>query len=104
MAEVKDYLYRLRPVRAGMLAEGPTEAEERTLAAHFAYLQELTDRGVVLLAGRTLATGPETFGLVVFRAADEAGARSLMAGDPAVRDGVMTAELFPFRVALRARE
>ena len=102
MSDILEFVYQLRPVRAGMLAEGPTEAEGRILAAHFAYLQELTGRGVVLLAGRTLTAGPETFGIVVFRTSGEAEARSLMAGDPAVRDGIMTAELFPFRVALRA--
>ncbi len=52
------------------------------------------------LAGRTLTTGPETFGIVVFEAPDPAAASAVMAGDPAVAGGVMTAAVFPFRVAL----
>jgi uncharacterized protein YciI len=70
------------------------------LADHFAYLQAQATRGVVRLAGRTVTTGPETFGLVLFEAGDEAAARSVMQNDPAVRDGIMTGEVWPFRVAL----
>jgi hypothetical protein len=55
---------------------------------------------VLRLAGRTLTTGPETFGIVVFEALDLAAASAVMTGDPAVAGGVMTAEVFPFRVAL----
>jgi uncharacterized protein YciI len=94
------FAYLLRPVRPGMLAEGPTPAEERVVGEHFAYLEDLTAKGSVKLAGRTLTTGPETFGICILEAADEAAARALMQDGPAVRHGVMTAELFPFRVAL----
>ncbi|MFO7609006.1 MAG: YciI family protein [Candidatus Krumholzibacteriia bacterium] len=94
------FVYRLHPVRPGMLADGPTADEERIIGEHFAYLQDLAARGTVKLAGRTLTTGPETFGICILEAADEATARAVMEGDPAVRHGVMTAELFPFRIAL----
>lgn len=94
------FIYRLHPARPGMLADGPTADEERIVGEHFAYLQDLAARGTVKLAGRTLTTGPETFGLCILEAADEASARTVMADDPAVRHGVMTAELFPFRIAL----
>ncbi len=94
------FIYRLTLVRPGMLAEGPTPEEERIVGEHFAYLQDLTARGVVKLAGRTLTTGPETFGICILETADEATARAVMAGDPAVAGGVMTAELLPFRIAL----
>jgi len=97
---VPQFAYRLRPARPDMLAVGPTPDEERVVGEHFAYLQDLTRRGVVKLAGRTLTTGPETFGICVLEAADEKAARAFMAGDPAVKQGVMTAELFPFRIAL----
>ena len=55
---------------------------------------------VVRLAGRTLETGAQTFGLVVFTAASEAKAQKLVDDDPGVREGVMTVELFPFRIAI----
>lgn len=94
------FVYRLQPVRPGMLTEGPTADEERIVGEHFAYLQDLTARGIVKLAGRTLTTGPETFGICILEAVDEAAARAVMAADPVLRHGVMTAELFPFRIAL----
>jgi len=94
------FAYRLRPARADMLAAGPTPEEERTIGAHFAYLQDLTNRGTVKLAGRTLTTGPESFGICILEVADEAAARAVLDGDPAVAAGVMTAELYPFRIAL----
>ena len=84
-----------------MLTHGPTEEEQVTLTEHLSYLEGLARRGTVELAGRTQTSDPSTFGIVVFRAADEGEADSIMRGDPAVRDGVMRAELFPYRVAVR---
>jgi uncharacterized protein YciI len=69
------------------------------VSAHVSYLERLAAAGVVLLFGRTQTTDPGTFGIVIFRAASSAEAGQLMADDPAVRAGVMRAELFPFRVA-----
>ncbi|NLL89375.1 MAG: hypothetical protein GX228_10760 [Firmicutes bacterium] len=40
------------------------------------------------------------FGVVIFEADSEEEARFLMETDPAVEEGIMTAELFPYRVAL----
>jgi hypothetical protein len=53
----------------------------------------------VILAGRTLTTDERGLGIVIFRAPSADAARAIMEGDPAVRQGVMRAELFPFRVA-----
>jgi len=52
------------------------------------------------MAGRTLTADNQTRGYVVLQAPDEKSARDMMQGDPAVEEGVMTAELFPFKVAL----
>jgi uncharacterized protein len=93
----------LRATRLGMLAEGPTPAEARTLERHFAHLSRLTDEGVLVLAGRTLAADETTMGIAVFRAASDTDADAIMASDPAVADGVMTAALHPFRIALLGR-
>lgn len=96
----QQFLYVLRPARAAMLTEGPTPAEQATVAAHFAYLADLTEKGVMILVGRTQTTGAETMGLAIFEAADESAARAIMAADPAVVGGVMTAEFFPYKIAL----
>jgi uncharacterized protein YciI len=76
------------------------QADLRAQSEHFAYLQQLLADGVLLMAGRTLTEDESVFGLVLLRAATEQAARELMQNDPAVKQGVMTAELFPYRVAL----
>jgi len=101
---VNQYLYRIQPSRLAMLAQGATPEEEAVIDAHFSYLQDLTRRGVVLLAGRTLNTDPSAFGIVIFEAESDQAALAIMQADPAVRAGVMRAELFPYRVALLAEE
>ena len=100
---MQEFLYKLQLVRADMLRTGPTDVEQAVVAEHFAYLQELTEKGVIILVGRTLTTDENTMGLAVFRAESENAARQIMNGDPAVRKGVMTATLYPFKVALRGK-
>lgn len=94
------YLYRLALTRPAMLADGPTEREATIVGEHFRHLQRLLGEGVVLMAGRTAHAGERTFGIVVLVASSDAEANALMKDDPAVKHGVMRAELFPFRVAL----
>lgn len=67
------------------------------MRAHFAYLQSLVAEGEVIVAG---PAEDGSLGLVVFSRADAAAARSLVAADPAVVAGVMTAEVKPWRMSL----
>jgi uncharacterized protein YciI len=83
-----------------MVVEGPTDDEARVVREHFAYLEQLVPQGTVLMAGRTLNNDERTFGMVVFVAASVAEAERIVNEDPAVRGGVMRAELFPYRIAL----
>ena len=94
------YLYQLRlPPRLHRETEW-TDADRQAVAAHFAHLQRATEAGTVVLAGRTEVALAETFGIVVFEAADAAAAEAFMRADPAVAAGVMTAQLLPFSLAL----
>lgn len=97
---LKQYLYRIRPTRLAMLAEGPTEREAEIVGQHFDYLKALVEQGIVILAGRTLTTGEESFGIVIFQAETDEAAQKIVDNDPAVKQGVMQASLFPYRVAL----
>ena len=54
------------------------------------------------MAGRTIDTGAATWGIVVFQAPSLAEAEAVMRGDPAIAQGVMHCELFPYRVAVWA--
>jgi uncharacterized protein YciI len=83
-----------------MLTQGPTPFEKDVVARHFSYLSELTDRGVMILVGRTQNNDESAIGIAIFEATDESAARTLMENDPAVAEGVMFAELFPYKVAL----
>ena len=94
------YLFRIQPIRSVALSKGFTESESRTISEHFAYLQKLTGEGTVLLAGRTTNTDNSSFGIVIFNATSEEDARQIMNNDPAVKDHVFRAELFPYRNSL----
>jgi uncharacterized protein len=96
------YVYVVRPVRPAMLSDGPTAVEEGLVAEHFEYLVSLADRGVVLMAGRTLSQDPSSFGIVLLECEGEDVARQVMEQDPAVAGGVFRSGLFPFRTAVTA--
>jgi uncharacterized protein YciI len=100
MTEKKQYIYVLKVTRLEQLTEGPTEREQAVVAEHFAHLKKLTEEGVAILVGRTQNTDASTSGIVVFQAESEEAARELMESDPAVVNGVMSATLYPFRIAL----
>jgi uncharacterized protein YciI len=97
---VEHYIYRIRPTRLSMLTDGPTQDEARIVGEHFAYLKGLADTGRLFMAGRTLNNDEGTFGIAVFAAACIQDAEAVLADDPAVVQGVMQGEVFPFRVAL----
>jgi uncharacterized protein len=100
MIDSTTFLYKIQPVRPEMLSIGETPEEEQIISEHFNYLKDLTEGGVVLLAGRTLNTDQSCFGIVIFRAGSEQEARRIMLEDPAVRQRVMRAELYPFGISL----
>lgn len=96
------WLNTLHPTRVEMLTVGPTEREQRIVGAHFAYWQQLAAKGTALLVGRTQDAGPQTVGVAVFEAPDQASAIALCQDDPTVREGVMTSTVQPYRIALLA--
>lgn len=98
------YLYKIQPTRLEMLAAGPTPEEAEIVSQHFAYLRDLTEKGVVIMAGRTLNTDESSFGIVIFKADSKAAAQAIVDNDPAVKNRVMQAELYPYRIALMAKE
>lgn len=91
-----EFIYLLRLSRQEAFA-APTPDEEATLEAHFQHLQEAHRQGRLVLAGPCLAGA---FGVVIFHASSLEEARAFMEADPAVRDGVMKAELHPFHISL----
>ena len=96
------FLCRLIATRPGMVVRATPE-EDRIVARHFAYLKSLTERGTVLLVRRIQNPDPTAFGIHILVAGSEAGARRIVDDDPAVREWVMRAELYPYKIALLVR-
>ncbi|MBL0385796.1 hypothetical protein JJB07_03960 [Tumebacillus sp. ITR2] len=69
------------------------------MGQHFEYLKDLLEKGTLLLAGPCL---DRTMGITVFKAESIEEARAIMENDPAVKLGVMSAELHEYRAALFA--
>ena len=93
------WLVVLRPVREEMPFE-PTDEEARIVSEHYAYLEQLRAEGRLVLAGPSALPG-DTFGLGIFDQDDRGDVEAIVAGDPAVTVGIMTAEIRPFRIAVR---
>ncbi len=99
--EEQQFLYVLK-LRPDLLKEENwTDQDNKLVEEHFKRLEQDTIAGKVILAGRTL-TGedPEGFGIVIFKDNSMEDAQVYLDTDPTVKAGVMTAKLYPYRVAL----
>lgn len=97
---MEQFLYRIQPVRHDMLTKGANEVESHIISEHFNYLKRLAEGGVVILAGRTQTTDYSSFGIVLLRAETIEEAREVMLNDPAVKNNVFRAELYPYKTSL----
>jgi uncharacterized protein len=94
------FLYKLKLVPQLLDEKNWTEKENQIVSEHFISLQHLLNENKLILAGKTEGMDSSTFGIVIFQADNETEARELMENDPAVKKGIMTAELYPYSVAL----
>jgi uncharacterized protein YciI len=78
----------------------PTEEEARIVGEHYEYLKRLHAEGRLVLAGPSAVQG-DTFGLGIFDQGDRADVEAIVAADPAVTSGIMTAEIRPYRISVR---
>ncbi|MEH7453851.1 YciI family protein [Gottfriedia acidiceleris] len=93
---MENFIYVLKPVRSTFLQDS-TEEERKIVSEHFHYLQNLNQEKTVSLAGRTEQA---EFGIVILKTENLQQAKEIMENDPAVKKNVMTAELYPFLIAL----
>jgi uncharacterized protein len=93
------WLVVLRPAREEMPFDA-TEEEARIVGEHYEYLKRLHAEGRLVLAGPSAVSG-DTFGLGIFDQDDRADVDAIVAADPAVRSGIMTAEIRPYRISVR---
>jgi uncharacterized protein YciI len=97
------FIYLLRLVPRLYDDKKWTKEDNAALDRHFSRFQEAAKSGQLILAGRTKEPGDKTFGIAIFRAADEAAARKFMESDPAVVSKLMTPELHPFSVQMQRK-
>lgn len=97
----KQFIYVLKLIPRLLDEKNWTKEDSEVVGRHFRRLQQLHKEGNVILAGRTLnESDPSQFGVVIIEANSEAEARKMMEEDDAVKENIMTAQLFPFSVAL----
>jgi uncharacterized protein YciI len=96
----RQFIYVLKLVPALLDEKNWTEKEESIVERHFLKLQRLLEAGTLILAGKTDGSDDKTFGIVILEAESEEEAKLIMFNDPAVAEGIMKAELFPYKVAL----
>lgn len=98
--EKKQFIYVLKLIPALLNPDNWTEREEKIVGKHFAKLQVLLEDGILVLAGKTAGIDEKTFGIVIIEVETEEDANTIMRNDPTVAEGIMKAELFPFKTAL----
>lgn len=98
--EKKQFIYVLKLIPSLLVPENWTEKEEKIVDSHFERLLELRNDGKLILAGKTAGLDDKTFGIVILEVHSDDEAFAIMGNDPCVREGIMTAELFPYHVAV----
>ena len=92
--ETQSFVIMLRPANNYGI-----ESTEETVSEHFKYLQGLLKDGILTMAGRFSEV---LIGLVMIEVQSREDAQEIMKNDPAVRAGIFHAELYPWRIALKA--
>lgn len=96
----KQFIYVLKLIPSLLNEKNWTAKEEGIVEKHFIKLQGLLKEGKLILAGKTDGLDEKTFGIVILEVDSEDEAKFIMKNDPAVAQGIMKAELFPYKVAL----
>jgi uncharacterized protein YciI len=79
-----------------------TTADQSIVGEHFQRLIKMKETGIVVLAGRMElpVNDPTMQGLVIFYAKDEKEANEFMMNDPAVKNKIMNAKVYPYNIAI----
>jgi uncharacterized protein YciI len=100
-APMRQFLFRLEPVRADFTLQNMTDAERPVVAEHAAHLKSLLDQGTLIMAGQ--AFDPKGFwGIVIVNAPDQEAATTLMNQDPAIKSKIFRGVAVPFRIVFAA--
>lgn len=97
---MKQYLYKLELIERLNKEENWTEKDNQIVNDHFNYLTDLLHQKRLILAGRTLNKDDTKFGIVILEVESDESAEIIMKNDPAIKNGIMIGELYPYKVAL----
>jgi len=95
---LREYIYVLKLIPRLHDEKNWTESEHEIISQHFLRLKKFCEEGIVFTAGKT--EDDKGFGIVIFSAENEEKAIQFMKEDPAVKQGIMNAEVFLYRTAL----
>lgn len=100
--KLKEYLGVLTLTEKFKDEKNWTPADQAVVGEHFQRLVKMKNAGIVVLAGRTAlpTNDPEMKGLVIFYAKDDTEAAQFMQDDPAVKNKIMLAKVFPYGIAV----
>jgi uncharacterized protein YciI len=96
-AAMRQFLFRLEPVRKDFTLQNMTETERPVIVEHAAYLKSLTEQGKLALAGQ--AFDPNGFwGIAIVNAPDAETATAMLNADPAIKSKMFSGVVIPFRI------
>ncbi len=100
--KMKEWLGVLTLVEKYKITANWDAEAEKTGMEHFQRLLKMKNDGIVVLAGRMQIpiNDPNMMGLVIFYAKDEKEATEFMLNDPAVKNNIMLAKVYPYGIAV----
>jgi len=99
-SQKKQFIYVIKLTEKYWQESSWDQEASNTIQVHFKHLQDMLAEGKLILAGRTEVEPDKTFGICIFEADSFEEAKEIAENDPAVKAGIMTAEIFPYKVAL----
>ena len=101
---MREYIYVLKIIPRLHDEKNWSEEDRDIVGQHFFRLKKYCEEGKVILAGKTDRVDEKGFGIVIFKEENDEKAEGFKNDDPAVKFGIMTAEVFPYRIALGVNE
>lgn len=90
------FVYLTRPTKPNFL-NSISENDKEVLSEHFEYLQNALNSKQLVLAGPCTDAA---FGIVIFESESAEAANLFMKNDPAIKAGIFSGELRPYRISL----
>ena len=100
--KMKEWLGVLTLVEKYRITANWDAEAEKIGMEHYQRLLKMKNDGIVVLAGRMQIpiNDPNMMGLVIFYAKDEKEATEFMMNDPAVKNNIMLAKIYPYGIAV----